>query len=90
MGDFLSMARSGRIWLFGTGATRINPIHGADLARAVVDTTEAGRGWLDVGGPEVFTQEEIAQLAFAALDRPRGSPVCPTGCARQHLQCFLG
>ena len=29
-----------------------------------------GRGWLDVGGPETFTQAEIAQLAFAALDRP--------------------
>jgi uncharacterized protein YbjT (DUF2867 family) len=70
MGEFLSMARSGRVWLFGSGATRINPIHGADLAQAVADATEAGRGWLDVGGPETFTQAEIAQLAFAALDRP--------------------
>jgi uncharacterized protein YbjT (DUF2867 family) len=70
MGEFLSMARSGRVWLFGSGANRINPIHGADLAQAVADATEAGRGWLDVGGPETFTQAEIAQLAFAALDRP--------------------
>lgn len=70
MGEFLSMARSGRVWLFGSGANRINPIHGADLAQAVADATEAGRGWLDVGGPETYTQAEIAQLAFAALDRP--------------------
>lgn len=70
MGEFLSMARTGRIWLFGTGEARINPIHGADLAEAVVEATEAGRAWLDVGGPEVFTQIEIAQMAFAALDRP--------------------
>jgi uncharacterized protein YbjT (DUF2867 family) len=70
MGAFLSMARSGRVWLFGSGAGRINPIHGADLAAAVVDATEAGRGWLDVGGPETFTQAEIAHLAFASLDRP--------------------
>lgn len=70
MGEFLSMARAGRVWLFGSGAKRINPIHGADLAQAVVDATEAECGWLDVGGPEVFTQAEIARLAFAALERP--------------------
>lgn len=70
MGEFLSMARAGRVWLFGSGAKRINPIHGADLSDAVVDATEAGFGWLDVGGPEVFTHVEIAELAFAALERP--------------------
>lgn len=70
MGEFLAMARAGRVWLFGSGTKRINPIHGADLAAAVADATEAGRPWLDVGGPETFTQAEIAQLAFAALDRP--------------------
>lgn len=69
MGDFLTMAQSGRVWLFGTGDHRINPIHGADLAKATADATEAGMTWLDVGGPEVFSQDEIAQLAFAALDR---------------------
>lgn len=70
MGDFLSMARRGRVWLFGTAAGRINPIHGADLAAATVSATEAGRRALDIGGPETFTQAEIAALAFAALDRP--------------------
>jgi len=70
MGEFLSMARAGRVWLFGSGAGRINPIHGSDLAAAVADATAAGLDWLDVGGPETFTQIEIAQLAFAALDRP--------------------
>lgn len=70
MEEFLSMARSGRVWLFGTGTGRINPIHGADLAAAVADATEAGLGWLDVGGPDTFTQAEIAGLAFAALDSP--------------------
>lgn len=70
MGAVLSMARAGRVWLFGSGLCRINPIHGADLAAAVADATEAGRGWLDVGGPETFTHARIAELAFAALDRP--------------------
>lgn len=70
MGVYLTMARSGRIWLLGSDATRINPIHGADLANAIADATEAGCDWLDVGGPEAFTQSEIAQLAFAALNQP--------------------
>ena len=72
MGDFLSMARGGRVWLFKPGTYRINPIHGADLAAATAEAIEAGRDWLDVGGPEVFSHEQIAALAFEALDiRPR-------------------
>ena len=67
MGDFLKMAQSGRVWLFGDGSKRINPIHGADLAAATADAVEAGVGWLDVGGPDIFTQKELAELAFASL-----------------------
>lgn len=70
MAEIFSMARAGRVWLFGAGTKRIIPIHGADLAAAVADATEAGLGWLDVGGPDTFTQAEIARLAFAALDSP--------------------
>lgn len=77
MGEFLAMARSGRVWLFGSGAARMNPIHGADLAEAVIDATEAGCGWLNVGGPETFTQVEIAELAFAVLDRPARITLLP-------------
>jgi len=70
MGDFLEMARGGRVWLFGDGALRLNPIHGADLARATAEALAAGHDRLDVGGPDVFTQAELAALAFAALGRP--------------------
>jgi uncharacterized protein YbjT (DUF2867 family) len=70
MGDFLSMARAGRAWLFGGGQHRLNPIHGADLAMATAEAIDAGRAWLDVGGPEVFTHEALARLAFEALGRP--------------------
>ena len=68
MGDFLSMARGGRVWLFQPGTHRINPIHGADLAAATAEAIEAGQDWFDVGGPEVFSHEQIARLAFEALD----------------------
>ena len=67
MGDFLKMAQAGRVGLFGDGSKRINPIHGADLAAATADAVEANVGWLDVGGPDVFTQKELAELAFASL-----------------------
>lgn len=70
MGDFLKMARSGRVWLFGDGNHAINPIHGADLAVAVADAIAQGRDQLDVGGPDVLSQAELAELAFAALEQP--------------------
>ncbi|MEC7763137.1 MAG: SDR family oxidoreductase [Pseudomonadota bacterium] len=70
MGDFLAMARSGRVWLFGSGRHRINPIHGEDLAHAIGDAVERGESWLDVGGPDTFTHEELATLAFETLGRP--------------------
>lgn len=70
MGDFLNMAKAGRVWLFGTGQFRINPIHGADLATAVFDAVETGTSWADIGGPETFTHDEVAQLCFEALTKP--------------------
>jgi uncharacterized protein YbjT (DUF2867 family) len=77
MGDFLSMARSGRVWLFAPGTHRINPIHGADLAHATFEATEAGTDWLDVGGPETFTHLELARLAAAAVGRPARITLLP-------------
>lgn len=67
MGEILQMAKTGRVWLFGDGSKRLNPIHGADLAQAIADATEAGRGWVEVGGPDVMSQDQIARAAFDAL-----------------------
>ena len=70
MGDFLAMAKSGRAYLFGDGQRRLNPIHGADLAVAIADAVAAGARWKDVGGPDIFTHRQLAELAFAALGKP--------------------
>lgn len=70
MAEFLAMAQRGRAYLFGDGSKRINPIHGADLAEVCVDALEGSEKQIDVGGPEVFTYREIAQLAFETLDKP--------------------
>lgn len=41
MRDFLDMVKEGRVWLSGDGSYTINPIHGADLAKATADAVEA-------------------------------------------------
>lgn len=82
MADFLSMARSGRVWLFAPGTHRINPIHGADLAMATADAIDAGRGWIDVGGPDTLTHDELATLAFRALHRRPRMVHLPDGLRR--------
>ena len=64
MGDFLEMARRGRVYLFGNGQYRLNPIHGADLAEIVVDALSSKENEVTVGGPDVLSQNEIAALAL--------------------------
>lgn len=86
MGDFLSMARSGRVWLFAPGTHRINPIHGADLAAATADATDAGMAWRDVGGPDTFTHIELAHLAAAAVGRPPRVTLLPDWLRRLTLR----
>lgn len=69
MGDFYAMAKAGRIWLFGNGSRKLNPIDGADLALVIAEAIEQGTDWIDVGGPDTLSQQELAELAFAALGK---------------------
>ena len=82
MGEFLKMAAKGRIYLFGRGHNRVNPIHGADLAEVCADVLEGERQEADVGGPEVLAWREIAKLAFAALEKPAKISFIPVWTAR--------
>ena len=70
MEEFFNMARRGRVWLIGPGTNRVNPVHGADLAVVCADAAEDGRAEIDVGGPEILTWREVADLAFAAAGKP--------------------
>lgn len=71
LGVFREMAQRGRVWLIGDDRTRLNPIHGADLAEVVRaafasdDTSDRS-----VGGPDVLTQSAIAACAFEATGHP--------------------
>lgn len=70
MKDFLNMAKNGRVFLFGDGQFKLNPIDGKDLAKVCVDKMICGEHEESAGGKEVLTQEEIAKLAFKALNKP--------------------
>ncbi|HJL15163.1 MAG TPA: NAD(P)H-binding protein [Sandaracinaceae bacterium LLY-WYZ-13_1] len=83
MAEIFAMAARGRVWTIGSGRTRFNPIHGADLAEVVVEAIDAGEpAAIDVGGPEVLTMREVGALAFDALGRPARYGRVPVGLVR--------
>ncbi len=68
--DIFNMARSGRVYLFGRGHLKLNPIHGADLARFCLEAISKEQQEIDVGGPEILSVKAIAQIAFTAQNKP--------------------
>ncbi|HEA19761.1 MAG TPA: SDR family oxidoreductase [Pricia antarctica] len=70
MKDFLDMAKKGKIYLFGNGEQKFNPIHGRDLAIACVDAIESEKTEINIGGPDILTQNEVAELALLACGKP--------------------
>lgn len=70
MGDFLDMAKGGRVYLFGSGELKMNPIHGADLAEVCLAAMDSPEKEIPVGGPDTMTQNEIAALALQTLGKP--------------------
>ncbi|WP_211213496.1 SDR family oxidoreductase [Paucidesulfovibrio longus] len=70
MDDLLRLAGCGRVWLFGDGSFRANPVHGSDLAEACVRQLRDAEPERTVGGPEVLRHDEMAGAAFAALGKP--------------------
>ncbi len=69
MTEFFKMASKGKVYLFGKGELKSNPIHGADLAAVCVQQIHANDTEIDVGGPEIFTQTQIANIAFKTIKK---------------------
>ncbi|MEZ4917969.1 MAG: SDR family oxidoreductase [Saprospiraceae bacterium] len=69
MRDFLEMAKGGRVYLFGDGKLKLNPIHGSDLAKAVVSAISQNKNEINIGGPDLLTQNEIAEMALKAYGK---------------------
>ncbi len=63
------MAKKGRIYLFGNGELKSNPIHGEDLAKLCVNCIYTEDKEIEAGGPEILTQNEIAETAFNTLNK---------------------
>jgi uncharacterized protein YbjT (DUF2867 family) len=72
MADFFNMAQAGRVYLFGKGTGRFNPISGKDLAVEIIRSCKAqiDRGEraseLKIGGPDTLSMNQIALLALKA------------------------
>lgn len=72
MQTIFNQARRGRIFLLGSGEARMNPIHPTDLATEIIrslDDEAARNRSIDVGGPDIYSYAEIAQMAFRALGK---------------------
>lgn len=67
--DFLLLAKKGMGFTIGAGESRVNPIHGADLAAFIVERIAGPAGSWDVGGPDIFTYRELEELAFRVAGR---------------------
>ncbi len=67
--DFLDMAQKGRVYLFGDGNYKLNPIHGADLAKGIIEAIDLNQKELLIGGPDLLTQNEIAQMALQSCGK---------------------
>jgi uncharacterized protein YbjT (DUF2867 family) len=64
------MAKQGRVYLLGSGAGILNPIHLTDLAEYYFDHLGDENRTLEVGGPVSYSFNEIAEMAFRALGQP--------------------
>ena len=84
--EYFKMAKSGRVYLIGNGNNRLNPIHGADLAKVCVDAAENLNVEIPAGGPSVFTQREIAELAFSSLGNPLRISTIPLGLVKAAIR----
>ena len=70
MKDFLNMAKKGKIYLFGNGEQKFNPIHGEDLAILCLQAINSDKNEISVGGPDILTLNEIGEMALDAHHKP--------------------
>jgi uncharacterized protein YbjT (DUF2867 family) len=89
MGVLYDMAKRGRVYLVGDGTNKMSPIHGRDLARVCVQASEGSDLEVEAGGPDILTQREAAELAFAVAGNPPKITVIPMWLARGLVK-FIG
>jgi uncharacterized protein YbjT (DUF2867 family) len=76
--ELLAYARYGFLPVIGDGTARTNPVHEADVALACIQSVMDGPRSIDIGGPEIFSRRELAELMFRVTGRePRLIPLAP-------------
>ena len=70
----------------GDGSVRTNPIHKEDLARFCVELINSAERERPVGGPEVMTRREIAELAARSNGKTVRFMPMPVGVMRVLLR----
>lgn len=86
MKDFQEMAKMGKVYLFGKGKQKLNPIAGSDLAKFIINSMNKYKNQeLEIGGPKVYTHNEIAQLAFKVLEKEVKITYIPDCCRKLFL-----
>ncbi len=69
MSKLYEMAKKGRVYLFGNGEYKANPIHGADLAEICVNALKSNEKEISIGGPQTLTHNQIAKIAFSVANK---------------------
>lgn len=69
MGEFYKMAEKGRVFLFGNGEYKMNPIHGNDLAEICVNAIQKEDKEISIGGPQILTYNQVAKIAFSVAGK---------------------
>lgn len=76
--EMLDMAARGRVLLIGDGHAHTNPIDERDVAQACADAILLDEPEVAIGGPDVLSRRQIAELAFQAIGKPaRISSISP-------------
>lgn len=72
--NLATLARLPIVPLFGRGDTRLQPVHVADVARAVAalfDAPPAGNRVFELGGPDILAYRQIVTRVLEHLGKPR-------------------
>jgi uncharacterized protein YbjT (DUF2867 family) len=67
--DLYRMVEQNKVWLFGKGDKKLNPIHGNDLAKAIIESLDNPPAVLNIGGPKTYTHLELIQEIQKILDK---------------------
>lgn len=85
MWEIFRMCEKGTYWNVGDGSVKLNPISLVDLgdyvAESLLDDAKEGKV-LEVGGPDTYTSDELADVAARVLGRPVRKRHLPVGLAR--------